>query len=155
MAIAISAGTAAAAQVGPLGDAPATSQEMVAGTQACVAAVTAKEVDETKLAAVGWVPPRKTSLPVQILIKGSVQLSFDRKASIPICFIAARLPDPQTFGDVAHDLDAALGVSGAAKAGETGTIYWFPRDHIVQLASKGTASSPAIRIAVGYSPTKD
>jgi hypothetical protein len=146
-------GAPAAAQGLPV----AAPQEIVAAAQSCAAATGPSGVDQPKLIADGWHRASITSdgKPVEnaglIFGKGDLLLRLS-DASAKICFISGRIQDAATLGDVAYAMDKGLGVSGAAKAGESNTYYWFPPNHIVQLQLTGKPDAPAVRVAVGYHP---
>ena len=51
---------------------------------------------------------------------------------------------------IADELDSALNTDRKIENGKAIPAYWFPKGHVVQLATTGSEKAPGVRIVVGY-----
>ncbi len=143
-------GAAALAQ----GLSPADNDEILAGARECAAVTSAAGIDESKLATDSWSnatisndgKPVGTSLTMYG--KGHLLLTFDRAAKSPICIVTARLKSVQDFPKLQARVAGDYGTP-VKDDGKGEQIFIAPDHRIIDLASTGSQSKPAVRVAVG------
>lgn len=135
---------------------PSATPEIISGVQSCLAAVQSDGVDVEKLKQDGWSAVsasdggKPVAVPVPMFSKGSLLLIHQATASTPICAIMTNVPDVPAISGIADELDSALNTDRKIENGKAIPAYWFPKGHVVQLATTGSEKAPGVRIVVGY-----
>jgi len=135
---------------------PAKTSEVVKGVESCLTAVDSHQVNVENLRKDGWSAVsaseagKPVGLPIPLFSKGNLLLLHKSHAETPICAIMAKVPNVSAVGDIANAIDIALKTNRKIKDGKVIPAYWFPAEHIVELATTGSVDAPGVRIVVGY-----
>ncbi|WP_231420697.1 hypothetical protein [Sphingomonas sp. Leaf205] len=144
--------SAASADTLPAAKAP----EVVKGVQSCLTAVDSHQVNIENLKKDGWSAVsaskagKPVGLPIPLFFKGNLLLLHKSDAETPICAVMAKVPNVSAVDDIANAIDIALKTDRKIKDGKAIPAYWFPAEHIVELATTGSVDVPGVRIVVGY-----
>lgn len=145
------------ASVASAGTLPAAkTPEVVKGVQSCLAAVDSHQVNVENLKKDGWSAVsaseagRPVGLPIPLFSKGNLLLLHKSDAETPICAVMAKVPNVSAVRDIANSIDIALKIDRKIKDGKPIPAYWFPAEHVVELATTGSVDAPGVRIVVGY-----
>ena len=134
----------------------AKTPEVVKGVQSCLTAVDSHQVNIEILRKDGWgavsasEAGKPVGLPIPLFSKGNLLLLHKSDAENPICAVMAKVPNVSAVGDIADAIDIALKTDRKIKGGKAIPAYWFPAEHIVELATTGSVDAPGVRIVVGY-----
>jgi hypothetical protein len=134
----------------------AKTPEVVTGVQSCLTAVDSHQVNVEILKKDGWdavsasEAGKPVGLPIPLFSKGNLLLLHKSDAENAICAIMAKVPSVSAVGDIANAIDIALKTDRKIKDGKAIPAYWFPAEHIVELATTGSVDAPGVRIVVGY-----
>lgn len=134
----------------------AKTPEVVKGVQSCLTAVDSHQVNVEILRKDGWgamsasEAGKPVGLPIPLFSKGNLLLLHKSDAENPICAVMAKVPNVSAVGDIADAIDIALKTDRKIKGGKAIPAYWFPAEHIVELATTGSVDAPGVRIVVGY-----
>ena len=134
----------------------AKTQEVVKGVLSCLKAVDSHQVNVENLKKDGWSAVsaseagKPVGLPIPLFSKGNLLLLHKSDAETPICAVMAKVPNVSAVGDITNAIDIALKIDRKIKDGKAIPAYWFPAEHIVELATTGSVDAPGVRIVVGY-----
>jgi hypothetical protein len=144
-------GSASAASLSSAG-----TPEIISGVESCLAVTSSTGVDAAKLRADGWAAMsasengKSVPTPMPLFSKGNLLLIQQGGTPTPICAIMAKVPDVPAVRQIVGAMENALKTARKGKDGKAIPAYWFPKGHIVELATTGTPEAPGIRIVVGY-----
>lgn len=134
----------------------AKTPEVVKGVLSCLMAVDSHQVNVEILKKDGWgavsasEAGKSVGLPIPLLSKGNIIILHKSGAETPICAVMAKVPNVSAVGDIANAIDITLKADRKIKDGKAIPAYWFPAEHIVELATTGSVDAPGVRIVVGY-----
>ncbi|MGK2908710.1 MAG: hypothetical protein ACSLE1_02745 [Sphingobium sp.] len=90
------------------------------------------------------------NIAIADIFKRKFTANSTRRDPTPICAIMAKVLDVPAVSQLVSALDRTLKTARKSADEKAIPAYWFPKGHIVELATTGTAKSPGIRIVVGY-----
>ncbi len=134
----------------------AKTPEVVNGVLSCLTAVDSHQVNVENLKKDGWSAVsaseagKPVGLPIPLFSQENLLLLHKSGAETPICAIMAKVPNVSAVGDIANSIDIALKIDRKIEDGKAIPAYWFPAEHIVELATTGSVDAPGVRIVVGY-----
>ena len=128
--------------------------EILAGTQSCVAATSPAGLDLAKLQSDGWRAAtmsengKPVASPLTFYGKGRLLLIIDAKNPKPFCILTAKITSVREYPRIQAYFASAFGAP-LKDNGKGEQMFFPPNSHIIVIASTGSADSPSVRVAVG------